>query len=95
MGLGALTLAGMVGGLAMQHRVEESGRLPYYDRDYVKFGWPRREVLENSAAWAGAGALTWSGMELAERGGRVGGAGAAMSAAGMGFIAGQVMGFVW
>jgi hypothetical protein len=94
-GMGALTVGGMVGGLVLQARVEESGRLPYYERDYVKYGWPRREVLENSAAWAGAGALTWGGMNLAERGGRLETAGGAMSSVGMGFMAGQVMGFVW
>jgi hypothetical protein len=94
-GLGALTLGGAVGGLVLQDRVERSGRLPYYDRDYVKFGWPRREVLENGAAWAGAGALTWGGMSLAERGGRLSGAGTAMSAVGLGFMGGQIMGFVW
>jgi hypothetical protein len=94
-GTGALIMGGIVGGLVLQDRVEQSGRLPYYERDYVKFGWPRREVLENGAAWAGAGALTWGGMNLMDRGGVRGGVGQAMSAVGTGFMAGQVMGFVW
>ena len=94
-GMGAATLGGLVGGLVLQTRVEESGRLPYYERDYVKFGWPRREVLENAGAWAGAAALTAGGFRLEERGGRLGTAGAAMTGVGLGFMAGQVMGVVW
>ena len=94
-GFGAVTLGGLVGGVLMQDRVERSGRLPYYQRDYVKYGWPRREVLENTAAWAGAGALAWGGFKLEARGGALGPAGIALSGAGMGFMAGQVMGVVW
>lgn len=95
MGYGAAILGGMVGGLVMQDRVEQSGRLPYYDRDYVKFGWPRREVLENTAAWAGASALAWGGFKLEARGGALGPVGVVASGAGLGFMAGQVMGVVW
>ena len=92
---GALALGAAVGGAVMYERVRSTGGDPY-SGTLLRNGWliPRREVLENLGAWAGATALLAGGSHLQGRGGAVGAVATGAMLAGAGFMAGQVAALV-
>ncbi len=92
---GALALGAAVGGAVMHERVRATSGDPY-SGTLLRNGWviPRREVLENLGAWAGAGTLMAAGSKLEGRGGAIGMVGAGAFMLGAGFMAGQVASFI-
>ncbi len=98
-GLAVATGAGLVGGLLTQNHAERT-RPHGRSFEYTTVGnafipLPHKATQQNLLAMAGAGVVAGVGTRLAGHAGALGGAGLVLQGAGVGFLVGETMGFIW